>query len=810
MDNFIARLKRVSTNFGDQPLESAKLAPSSVLKDNAKVLKDSAVKPEASADANVPPPRKQRRARVSPVQQGLSKVFAPVGKVVKGYRKLPPNGRRLIWIGAIAATAGTAVAVGAWYIDRGLPNTSEIESFVRPEVLTIKAADGTVLQQVGPATREPLAFKQIPEKLVQAFVASEDRRFYSHNGVDYQSVVRAIVSNIFAKDVVEGGSTITQQLARVVYLNMERSMMRKVREAFLAQKIERDVEKSKILERYLNLVYLGSNAYGVGDAAWIFFGKSVDQLTLAESALIAGLPPAPSEYSPLVNKEAAMQRRAIVLDRMVEAGYITEPQAETAKAEPLKLSPQVPKKLDSDTPYFTQYIRKELPKYVTPEQIAAGGLVVETTLNPTWQKAADKAVSDAIKLDGPGQGFEQAALVAIDPRSGEIRAMVGGNDFKTSQFNRVTQAQRQPGSTFKAILYTAAIATGKSPYDGYQDSPFMVDGYQPQNYSRKYSGWMTLRDALTNSVNVISVKLLLDVGFDPVIKIAHDMGIQSKLQPVYSLVLGSNEVNLLEMTTVFGTLAAQGEHSETHGIRRVINGKGEVIYNADFKPKRVVDKTTTAIMTWMMQNVVNSGTGQAAQLDRPVAGKTGTSENARDLWFVGFVPQMVAGVWLGNDDNGRTYGASSTAAAVWHEFMKVVAQSLSAEKFPDLPSLNGRKGSIKAQPIKDARTRNAAPAKDDRGGSDDSSYSGRSRHSERSEPAPADSGSSREDSGSSHSGDRYEPEPSYAAPSEPAPTAPAPAPAAPAPAPPQIEPAVPELPPAEPAPAEPVPAAPTR
>lgn len=756
---------------------------------------------DVESETPATPRRKRRR---EPVKQAIGFVTAPFRFVGRRYGQLPPRGRWMLWIGAIAVTAGSGVAIGSWYIERGLPNTAEIETFTREGVLTIRAADGSTLQETGPATRDELEFKEIPEKLVQAFVASEDRRFYSHSGVDYQSVVRAVVANAFAKDVVEGGSTITQQLARIVYLNMERSILRKAREAFLAQKIERELEKPKILERYLNLVYLGSNAYGVGDAAWIFFGKSVDKLTLAESALIAGLPPAPSQYSPLVNPEVAISRRAIVLERMVDAGYITPAQAAAAKAEPLKLSPQIPKKLDSDTPYFTQYIRQELAKHATPEQISKGGLLVETTLNPVWQKAAEKAVSDTIKFEGPGQGFEQAALVAIDPRTGEIRAMVGGNDFKNSQFNRVTQAQRQPGSTFKAILYTTAIAMGKSPYDGYQDEPFTVDGYQPQNYTRKYSGWMTLRDALTNSINVISVKLLLDVGFDPVIQMAKDMGIKSPLQAVYSLALGANEVNLLELTTSFGTLAAQGEHVETHGIRRITNRKGEVIYAATFKPKRVVDSTSTAIMTWMMQNVVNSGTGRAAQLDRPVAGKTGTSEQGRDLWFVGFIPQLVAGVWLGNDDNYPTYGASSTSAALWHEFMKIVVQSLSVENFPDLPVVTGRKGSIKPKPVKGASVRSAPASKDEqekRKPDDRRSEERPSRSDDK--PENQDFRDSGDRDGGSRQDSRPEPPANGPAPVEPVPVAPGPAEPVPAPA----EPA-PELPPAEPAPAQPAPAPP--
>ncbi|WP_421658353.1 transglycosylase domain-containing protein [Leptothermofonsia sp. ETS-13] len=618
----------------------------------------------------------------------------------------PLNNRRWFWLTLLVVGGGGTLAYGVWSIERGLPDVSDISSFTRNGTLTIQAADGSILQQIGPATREKLTYEQIPPKVVQAFIAAEDRRFYQHNGVDFQSIVRAIATNLLARDVVEGGSTITQQLARVVYLSQERSLWRKVQEAFLAQKIEREMSKQQVLERYLNLVYLGSGAYGVADAAWVYFSKSVDQLTLPEIATIAGLPPAPSDYSPLVNLDKALQRRNVVLERMQEAGYISEAEAEAARSLPLQIKPSVPKKLYSDTPYFTSYIQQQLSRLVSKEALEIGGLTVETTLNPIWQKAAEKATSDAVKNIGPYEGFQQAALVSIDPSNGEIRAMVGGTDFRSSQFNRVTQAQRQPGSAFKTILYTTAIATGMSPWTSYLDAPYYIDGYKPENYNKKYSGWLTLREALTNSVNIVSVKLLIDIGFDPVIKMAREMGIKSKLLPTYSLALGASEVNLLELTSAYGVLANGGKFNEPHGIRRILDRKGNVIYNADFKARQVVDQNTVAIVTWMMQGVVNSGTGQTAQLgDRPVAGKTGTSENSRDLWFVGFIPQVVTGVWLGNDNNSPTWSASSTAAEVWHNFMVVVVKGMPVKTFADLPpNLGSRKGSIKAKPVRPNRT----------------------------------------------------------------------------------------------------------
>ncbi|MEB3337087.1 MAG: penicillin-binding protein 1A [Leptolyngbyaceae bacterium] len=629
----------------------------------------------------------------------------------KAWYRSPVFQISILFLGGSAA----AISWGFWTIESTLPDTAVVATFVRDGTITVKASNGRILQQVGPATRDKLPIAKIPDTLVQAFLAAEDRRFYKHTGVDYQGIGRAIFSNLTAGGLVEGGSTLTQQLARMVFLTQERSLLRKVREALLAQKIERDMTKSQILERYLNLVYLGSGAYGIADAAWVYFSKQVYELTLSEIATIAGLPPAPSSYSPLVDLDTARQRRNIVLRRMQNEGFITAEQADGAIATPLTIKPSAPKRLAIEAPYFTAYIQQELPKHVSPEALEVGGLIVETTLNTEWQKFAEAAIKDAIELDGPGQGFEQAALVAINPRDGEIKAMVGGKEYKSSKFNRATQAQRQPGSTFKAFVYATAIAAGFSPYDAYLDAPYKIDGYEPRNASRRHYGWLSMRDALTNSVNVIAIKVLVAVGFEPVIQLAHQMGIKSELKPTYSLALGASEVNLLELTSAYGTLAAQGKHIESHGIRRILNRKGEVLYDADFKSKQVLDKDSASIVTWMLESVVNSGTGSAAQLDRQVAGKTGTTENARDLWFMGYIPQVVAGVWLGNDNNDPTWGASSTAAYTWGQFMKKVVEGMAVEKFPDLPTLEGRKGTIKAQPITPGRvlSGNEVPVSED-------------------------------------------------------------------------------------------------
>ncbi|NJO11779.1 MAG: PBP1A family penicillin-binding protein, partial [Leptolyngbyaceae cyanobacterium SL_1_1] len=619
------------------------------------------------------------------------------------YRR-PLYFRPLFWlvlIGGAAVAGGAAKGYRIWQItEASLPVVSEVLTYQRTGTITLKASDGAILQKLGPATREGLSYDKIPEDLIQAFIAAEDRRFYEHDGVDYQAIARASLANFRQREVVEGASTITQQLARTVFLTQERSFQRKLKEVLLARKIEQELSKDKILERYLNLVYLGAGAYGVADAAWIYFGKSVDQLTLAESALIAGMAPAPSVYSPLSDPEAARRQRNLVIQRMLKAGLISTAEADTALAQEIATTPKEPKYLYSEFPYFTIYVQKQLSELLPPEAIEAGGLTVETTLNVKRQKAAEATVRKTIEESGQRQRFEQAAIVAIDPRNGEIQAMIGGNDFNESQFNRVTQAQRQPGSTFKALVYTTAIAAGFSPYKTYTDAKYVVDGYEPKNYGDSYRGDVSLRDALKSSINIVAVKTLVDVGFDPVIKMAHRLGIKSELQPTYSLALGASEVNLLELTSAYGTLAAQGKHAEPHGIRRVLNRQGEVIYEMKPQPEQAVDPNTAAIVTWMLQGVVQEGTGRRANLGRPIAGKTGTSERNRDLWFVGYMPQLVVGVWLGNDDSSPTWGASSTAAYTWRQFVENFIDDIPVEDFPELPRLSGRKGSIKAEPVK--------------------------------------------------------------------------------------------------------------
>lgn len=637
----------------------------------------------------------------------------------------PPDKKRSlpwsrVWftVGIVGGVALSAYGVREVYgrFDALLDqDVEEVLYYARPSTITIKAADGSYLKRIGPVPQAQLSLDEVSPVLVQAFLASEDARFYDHPGVDIKGITRATYNNLTNKDVVEGGSTITQQLARIVFLNQERTFERKLKELRLALEIDRQLTKQEILEKYLNLVYLGSGAYGVADAAWIYFSKTAAELTIPEAAMIAGITPAPSRYSPFVDLELATQRRNLVIERMVDQGFITPEAGQEAIASELVTQRSAPQRFEVNHPYFTTFIEQELDQYLTPEQLEQGGLTVETTLDPQWQTLAQQTIIDAVEQYGPGQRFTQGALVSIDPRTGEVKALVGGKDFADNQYNRATQAQRQPGSTFKPFVYATAIATGMSPYQTYPDSPYTVDGYTPENYGDRYSNRnVSLYAALRSSLNVVAVRTLVEVGWNPIIKLAQDMGIKSELKPTYSLALGASEVNVLEITGAYGVLANNGEKIQVHGIKRILDREGNEIYNANgLKATTALDAESAAIMTWMLQAVVSGGTGSNANIGRPVAGKTGTSDQSRDLWFIGYIPQIVTGVWLGNDDNSPTWGSSSTAALIWRNFMKEATADLPVESFPPRPSnLSNRKGTIEREGIKPSSTKYKKPATD--------------------------------------------------------------------------------------------------
>ena len=599
--------------------------------------------------------------------------------------------RHWLILAGSAAAVGCGVALGQGAvlnaIDATLPDARGIASFSRPGTITLLSSDGQVIQKLGPATREKVSPGEMPELVKQAFVAAEDRRFYEHDGVDLWGISRALFTNLKQRSVREGASTITQQLARTVFLSQDRTLTRKLREAALAYKLERQLTKQQILEQYVNYVYLGAGAYGIADAAWVYFSKTPDQLTLPEAALIAGLPPAPSVYSPLVNEEIALERRSIVLDRMQQAGFIDASEADAARTSPLDLKPATPKYFNSAAPYFTSWIAQQLPQILTPEQLEVGGLKIRTSLNLKWQKRAQQVVRDF----APGKS--EGSIVSIEPGTGLVRVMVGGKDFFSSQFNRATQALRSPGSTFKLFPYAAAINAGVKPDDVFLDTARCWGGYCPKNFGNKYFGKITIADALKNSLNTIAVQLQDKVGFDAVIAMANNLGIGTTrpLGRYYPLAIGAYEQTILDMTAAYAAINNRGVYVKPTAFEEIRGPGGELIWSRrrdGARGRRAVDSDVADTMTWMLQRVVTGGTGVAAKLDdRPVAGKTGTSEGGRDLWFIGSIPQLTTTVWFGFDDSRETRNTSGESAWAWKQFMTTVKGSFPVQQFPPKPVL---------------------------------------------------------------------------------------------------------------------------
>ena len=603
------------------------------------------------------------------------------------------NRSRLHW----ALIAGTAAAVGVGaalsmralteLVDATLPDARGIASFNRPGTITLLSTNGKVIQKLGPATREKVKPGAMPPTVAEAFIAAEDRRFYQHDGVDGWGIARAIVTNVRQGAVREGASTITQQLARTVFLSQDRTITRKLKEAALAMKLERQLSKQQILEQYLNYVYLGSGAYGVADAAWIYFSKTPEQLTVPEAAMIAGLPPAPSIYSPLVNPDLAKEQRSIVLDRMAQAGFISASEAERGRNSPLGLKPATPKYFNSSAPYFTTWIAQELPKFLTPEQLEVGGVKVRTSLNLDWQKKAQQVIRANAPFDTEG------AMVSIDPGNGLVRVMVGGKDFSKSQFNRTILALRSPGSTFKLFPYAAAIDRGMKPETKVFDAKRCWNGYCPKNFGNKYYGNISLADALKNSLNTVAVQLQDIVGFDAVIEVANNfnIGTDRPLGKYYPMAIGAYEQTILDMTAAYAGMANRGVFFSPSPFEEIRGPKNELLWSrrlSDNRGKRAIDSDVADTMNWMLQRVVTGGTGIAAKLDdRQVAGKTGTSENTRDLWFIGSIPQLTTGVWFGYDDDRATKSTSGEAAWAWKQFMLQIKDEIPVRNFPDKPKL---------------------------------------------------------------------------------------------------------------------------
>ncbi len=580
----------------------------------------------------------------------------------------------------ILFAAGTIAGMVAAY-SRNLPDISRMADYQPASSTRIFARDGTPLASVYKENRVWVPLSRIPLVVQQAVIANEDHNFYSHHGVDFGGIIRAGFADLTHQQF-QGASTITQQLARKLFLNDQVSISRKIQEALLAMEIERYYTKDEILERYLNMVYLGSGAYGVDAAAHTYFGERVENLTLPQAAMLAGVIAAPSDYSPFVNLELAKDRQSHVLDRMAESQFITRAQADAARVAAVGLTHQRAPGLQGYLyPYYTTYVIARLEKLFGKQAVQEGGLQVYTALDIHMEQVAQDAVDWGIKAaEEEGIGAHQAALVAIRPSTGEIVAMVGGTHFSLeNQFNRAWQARRQPGSSFKVYVYTAAVDAGMPPNTIIEDSPIgypMGDGttWYPRDDDNSFMGDITFRTALAQSRNVAAVRLADKIGIDKVIQYAHRMGVTAPLEANLSLALGSSVVSPLDQASGYSTLANQGVHIDPSAIRLVRDSLGNSILDDQYpEATEVVSAGTAWLMTSMLEDVINHGTGYPnAIIGRPAAGKTGTTSDFRDAWFVGYTPDLVTAVWIGNDNYSRmveSYGGN-IPARIWARFMK--------------------------------------------------------------------------------------------------------------------------------------------
>ena len=564
----------------------------------------------------------------------------------------------LVWL-AIAV-----FALVVWY-SHDLPDVDRVGLAGKRPSVTLLAADDTEILRFGDLYGGAIGLEALPKRLRQAVLATEDRRFYSHFGVDLFGLARALLANLRAGRIVQGGSTISQQLAKNLFLTPERTLKRKIQELLLAFWLEYQHSKDEILGLYLNRVYLGAGTYGVEAASQKYFGVSATQVGLLESAMLAGLLKAPSRLAPNRNPKAAHRRAGVVLDNMVAAGYLKPSQAKQAKRARIRSRPR--RRL-AGSRYFADWVLEQVPDYVGHSSV---NLVVLTTLEPRLQSLAERAVAAVLDRHSRNYRMGQAALVAMTPE-GAVRAMVGGRDYRQSQFNRAVQARRQPGSAFKPFVYLAGLESGLTPDSVLLDRPIEIDGWRPRNFNNRKHGRVTLRDAMARSINTIAVQVSERAGRRRVVETAQRLGITSKIVAHPALALGVNEVGLLELTGAYASFANGGRGVLPHGIREIQNASGQTIY------KRrgggggpVMSARQLGQMHDMFRAVIDSGSGKRARLDRPAGGKTGTTQKARDAWFVGYTAQLVSGVWLGNDDAKpmRDVSGGGFAARIWRDFM---------------------------------------------------------------------------------------------------------------------------------------------
>lgn len=622
-------------------------------------------------------------------KKSKSRSVSPVVKFLLGVGKSTTGTMLGMTMVASAIIAGGLVGLAISF--RNLPDVRMLRGYVPTETSYIYDIKGRLMVSLhGEANREVVSLEEVSPAVKRAIIAIEDSHFYEHQGINPNSIARAFVANYRQGAVVEGGSTITMQLVKNLFLTRDRDLTRKIAEAVLSVRLEQIFGKDEILEMYLNNIYWGHNNYGIETAAESYFYKSASELNLAEAAVIAGLIQAPEQYSPFIDYGATKARQKVVLNRMADLGWITRQEAEEAFKQPLLVGKPTAWR-SSQSPYITEAVTAELEARFGEDAVLKGGMRVQTTVDYNFQKMAETQVKEAhARLRRQGLYADQVSLVAVDPRTHYVKALVGGVDYEKSQFNRAVQAYRQPGSAFKPFVYYTAFASGKyTPYSTVQDTPvtYRVAGetYSPRNYGGSFSGETTLSNALRFSLNVPAVKLGQAVGIDKVIATARTLGITSPLEPVISLPLGAIGVTPLEMANAYATFASNGWYAEPTIMVRVTDSRGNVLLENVPKPQQVLDPWATASLTSVLKGVIEGGTATSASIGRPAAGKTGTTSSERDVWFVGYVPQLAAAVWIGND-NYRPLGAGVTgggyAAPIWRDFMGEALKNEPVKYFP--------------------------------------------------------------------------------------------------------------------------------
>jgi penicillin-binding protein 1A len=605
-------------------------------------------------------------------------------QIRNSWRWARAQARPLRLVHALAAIFALVIILPLGYLAyciATLPSDGGLIIETTPSKLVVEADGGQAFATRGVFKGEKLSAQDVPVNLSRAIIAIEDRHFYEHGGFYLPSLMRAAYRNFVSGSTREGGSTITQQLARMTYLSQDRTIKRKVQEAIVTVWLERQLAKEEILTRYLNTAYFGAGVYGVDAATKRYFGKTAKELSLSEAAMLAGLVRAPTTLAPNRNIDGAQQRASLVLDAMVETGAISREQADIARRQPATL--RVPPDNPSGANYFVDMLTGDVKRLVGP---MSADMTLRTTLDLNLQSIAEGVIARRLKAEGRSKKVSQAALVAMAP-DGAILAMVGGRDYNESQFNRATQAKRQPGSLFKLFVYLAALEKGLSPQTTMVDQPIQIGNWEPNNYGGRFRGGVTLRTAFANSINSVAVQLADKIGIKTVIETAHRLGIQSELPAVPSLALGSAEVTLMEMTRAFSAIAANAENIEPYAIGSIQRGDQILFARPKSALTIAANQAARVAIRDFLASVVREGTGKAARISVPAAGKTGTTQENRDAWFIGFTPDIVVGVWVGNDDNSPTRNVTGgdIPARIWNEF---VTQSIAA-----------RANSARAQPI---------------------------------------------------------------------------------------------------------------